>query len=70
VIEEIKPKKAEPVIHPDWQRWMDDSAYRRCDARKELGLPNGTFYRRIAKEPTLIDRLAMRSLYEGLEPYP
>jgi len=58
-----------PNIHPDWQAWMDDSVYTCAEARKELGLPNGTFYRRIAKAPTHIDRLAMRALYEGLEPF-
>lgn len=56
-------------VHPDWQAWIDASAYTMADARRELGLPNGTFYRRIAKEPTVIDRLAMRALYEGLEPF-
>lgn len=56
-------------VHPDWQHWMDASAYSREEARKELNLANGTFFRRIAKEPTHIDRLAMRALYEGLEPF-
>jgi hypothetical protein len=64
-----KPRAPPHEVHPEWQKWMDDSEYSREDARKELGLANGTFYRRIAKEPTLIDRLAMRSLYEGLEPF-
>jgi hypothetical protein len=56
-------------VHPDWQTWMDASVYSHAEARKELDLANGTFYRRIAKPPTLIDRLAMRALYEGLEPF-
>lgn len=56
-------------VHPEWAAWFEASAYTHADARRELGLTNGTFYRRIAKAPTLIDRLAMRSLYEGLEPY-
>lgn len=69
-IELIVPKvRIERPVHPEWARWMAESAYTHADARRELGLPNGTFYRRIAKEPTLIDRLAMRSLYEGLLPY-
>lgn len=58
-----------PITHSDWQSWMDASVYTHADAKRELGLPNGTFYRRIAKEPTQIDRLAMRALYEGLEPF-
>lgn len=62
-------RKDDVDIHPDWQRWMDACVYTHIEARKELGLANGTFYRRIAKAPTLIDRLAMRALYEGLEPY-
>ena len=57
-----------PIVHPEWNAWMEASAYTREDARKELGLANGTFYRRIAKEPTHIDRLAMRALWEGFEP--
>jgi hypothetical protein len=64
-----KHRQKAPVVHPDWQHWMDASAYSHADARKELGLANGTFYRRIAKEPTLIDRLAMRALYEALAPF-
>ncbi len=56
-------------VHPDWETWMDESVYTHADAKRELGLANGTFYRRIAKAPTLIDKLAMRALYEGLEPY-
>jgi hypothetical protein len=58
-----------PVVHPDWQRWMDESVYTHADAKRELGLANGTFYRRISKAPSLIDQLAMRALYEGLEPF-
>lgn len=71
MIEVITPPapKVRRDVHPQWQQWMDDSAYSHADARRELGLANGTFYRRIAKAPTLIDRLAMRSLYEGLAPY-
>ena len=56
-------------IHPEWAHWMDESAYTHEDARQELQLPKSTFYRRISKEPTHIDRLAMSSLYEGLEPF-
>jgi hypothetical protein len=64
------PRRVEtPAVHPDWQAWIDASAYQHADARRELGLANGTFYRRIAKAPTLIDQLAMRALYEGLEPF-
>jgi hypothetical protein len=62
-------EKKSHFVHPDWQHWMDESVYTHADARRELGLANGTFYRRIAKAPSLIDRLAMRSLYEGLEPF-
>jgi hypothetical protein len=64
-----KSNEKVPIVHPDWQTWMDASVYTHADAKRELGLPNGTFYRRIAKKPTLIDRLAMRALYEGLEPF-
>ena len=62
------PRGPRPV-HPEWAAWIEASAYTHAVARQELGLANGTFYRRIAREPTLIDRLAMRALYEGLEPY-
>lgn len=55
--------------HPEWESWMQASAYTPEVARRELGIPNSTFYRRIAKPPTHIDRLAMRALYEGLEPF-
>lgn len=55
--------------HPEWAAWIEGSAYTYADARRELGLANGTFYRRIAKAPTVIDRLAMRALYEGLAPF-
>ena len=58
-----------PQVHPEWAAWIEASAYTHAVARRELGLPNGTFYRRIAKEPTQVDRLAMRALYEGLEPF-
>ena len=58
-----------PTVHPEWQAWLEASAYQHEYARCELGLAHGTFYRRIAKAPTMIDRLAMRALYEGLEPY-
>lgn len=63
-----KDKKT-PIVHPDWQHWMTESTYTHAQAREELGLPNGTFYRRIAKAPSQIDRLAMRALFEGLEPF-
>jgi hypothetical protein len=56
-------------VHPEWQTWMDASAYTHAEAKRELDLANGTFYRRIAKEPTNTDRLAMSALYEGLEPF-
>ena len=64
-----KPPRIAHEVHPEWAAWIEASAYTHADARRELGLANGTFYRRIAREPTLIDRLAMRALYEGLEPY-
>ena len=64
-----KPERQERTVHPEWAAWIEASAYTHAVARQELGLANGTFYRRIAREPTLIDRLAMRALYEGLEPY-
>lgn len=47
---------------------MDASAFTHAEARKELGLANGTFYRRIAKAPSRIEQLAMRASFEGLEP--
>lgn len=52
-----------------WAAWFENSAYTLDQARKELGLPNATFYRRIKKAPDLVTRLAMRALYEGLKPY-
>lgn len=58
-----------PIVHAEWQHWMDESVYSHAQAREELGLANGTFYRRIAKAPTHVDRLAMRALFEGLEPF-
>ena len=58
-----------PSVHPEWAAWVEAGAYTHAVAREELQLANGTFYRRIAKEPTHIDRLAMRALYEGLEPF-
>lgn len=64
-----KPPREKHPVHPEWAEWIEASAYTHAVARKELGLSNGTYYRRIAKEPTLIDRLAMRALYEGVEPY-
>jgi hypothetical protein len=71
VIEIIHPPKprVRHEVHPEWQHWIDESAYTLPVARKELGLPRNTFYRRIAKAPTLLDKLAMRTLYEGLEPF-
>lgn len=57
------------LTHPEWAAWIEASAYTYAQARAELDLANGTFYRRIAKAPTHIDRLAMRALYEGLEPF-
>jgi hypothetical protein len=64
-----KPKREPPVVHPDWAAWMEASVYTHKQARDELGISNGAFYRRIAKAPTRVDLLAMRALYEGLEPY-
>jgi len=64
-----KPPRIKREVHPEWAAWIEASAYTHAVARSELGLANGTFYRRIAREPTLIDRIAMRALYEGLEPY-
>jgi hypothetical protein len=57
------------VAHPTWRDWMDLCAYTPELARKELGLANGTFYRRIKSEPDALTRLAMAALYEGLEPW-
>ncbi len=64
-----RDEKVSHFVHPEWAAWIEASAYTHADARRELGLANGTFYRRIAKAPTHIDRLAMRALYEGLEPF-
>lgn len=64
-----KDREKIPIVHPEWQHWMDESVYSHAQAREELGLANGTFYRRIAKEPSHMDRLAMRALFEGLEPF-
>jgi hypothetical protein len=55
--------------HADWHAWFDASAYTPELARKELGLANGTFYRRIKSAPDALTRLAMAALYEGLEPW-
>jgi hypothetical protein len=72
MIELINPRTGKPdrrlvaKVHPDWAHWMDASCYGREEARKLLGLRNGTFYRRITKEPSLLDRLAMAALWEGL----
>lgn len=70
VVQNGKVKRTSaPIVHPEWKRWMDESVYTHADARRELGLANGTFYRRICKSPSLVDRLAMRALFEGLEPF-
>ena len=70
MIEVIQPKRnTKHEVHPEWEHWMTESTYTHRQAREELGLTNGAFYRRIAKEPTHIDRLAMRALFEGLEPF-
>lgn len=61
-----RDRRLTALVHPDWQRWFEASCYRREEARVELGWANGTFYRRIAKAPTLADRLAMAALFEGL----
>lgn len=58
-----------PIVHAEWAAWMNASVYTHAMARAELGLAVATFYRRIAKAPTLIDKLAMRALYEGLAPF-
>jgi hypothetical protein len=57
------------ATHPEWEAWFDASAYTPEIARKELGLANGTFYRRIKSAPDALTRLAMAALYEGLEPW-
>jgi hypothetical protein len=57
------------ATHPEWETWFDASAYTPEIARKELGLANGTFYRRIKSAPDAVTRLAMAALYEGLEPW-
>lgn len=62
-------KEKTPTVHAEWQHWMDESVYTHAQARNELGLANGTFYRRIARAPSQVDRLAMRALFEGLEPF-
>lgn len=70
IIQNGKTKRAKtPIVHPAWQHWMDESVYTHAQARQELGLANGTFYRRIAKAPSLLDQLAMRALFEGLSPF-
>jgi hypothetical protein len=56
-------------IHPDWSGWMEACAYRSEEARRELGMANGTFYRQIQREPDLVTRLAMAALYEALTPW-
>jgi hypothetical protein len=53
--------------HPEWEAWFEASAYTPEIARKELGLANGTFYRRIKSAPDSLTRLAMAALYEGLD---
>jgi hypothetical protein len=60
-------KKSE--THPEWSGWMTACAYRSEEARRELGLPNGTFYRQIQHPPDTVTRLAMAALYEGLMPW-
>lgn len=64
--EDNDSRLVERYVHPDWEHWMAESCYSREEARQELGWANGTFYRRIAKAPTLVDRLAMAALFEGL----
>ena len=59
-------KSAPTPFHPDWQAWIDASAYSHAEAMRELGLSNGTFYRRMKNAPTRVDRLAMSALYEGI----
>jgi hypothetical protein len=48
---------------------MSESAYTPEQARRELGMANGTFYRQIQQEPDPVMRLAMAALYEGLTPW-
>jgi hypothetical protein len=55
--------------HAEWHAWFEASAYTPEIARKELGLANGTFYRRIKSAPDAVTRLAMAALYEGIEPW-
>lgn len=73
MIEIIQPSsrtgKRKQEAHPDWEAWFQASAYTPEIARKELGLANGTFYRRIKSPPDSVTRLAMAALYEGLEPF-
>jgi hypothetical protein len=55
------------LIDPEWRAWLEQCAYSNEVARKELGLANGTFYRRIKSAPDVLTRLAMAALYEGLD---
>jgi hypothetical protein len=55
--------------HPEWESWFQASAYTPEVARAELGMANGTFYRRIKAAPDQVTKLAMAALYEGLEPW-
>lgn len=73
MIELIYPSrsgKEKRRAHPEWEAWMDACAYTHEEARRELGLANGTFYRQIKNPPDTVTRLAMAALWEGLEPYP
>jgi hypothetical protein len=73
MIEIIEPSsrtgKRKQDAHPEWEAWFEASAYTPEVARKELGMANGTFYRRIKSAPDTVTRLAMAALYEGLEPW-
>lgn len=73
MIEIIEPSsrtgKRKQDAHPEWEAWFEASAYTPEVAHKELGMANGTFYRRIKSAPDTVTRLAMAALYEGLEPW-
>lgn len=62
--------KRKQKAHPDWEQWMEACAYTPEQARKELGLANGTFYRQVKCPPDAVMRLAMAACWEGLEGFP
>jgi hypothetical protein len=73
MIEVIKPTShtgnKKEQTHAEWESWFNASAYTPELARAELGMANGTFYRRIKAAPDQVTKLAMAALYEGLEPW-